>query len=575
MKKFCLVLVVSLLFVFTACGSSSKTVEKESNVDAEPAEEEITDEDETVEETAEVPDPEPVEEGKKQGELGGECYPNETCNKGLECDTKNNVCIEEAAEPEDDSDNADSGAEENTDDSDTGSETPEKTPAEKCVAAGGNWDEANSLCQKMTLCSANPLHSEYNSVDRITQTWDGTSWLPSSTAVYNDEASTTECRFKCAENYFWNDAECVSPCDPNPCESDANSTHECIAHALDQHECVCNDKYFWKDGICREPMSVGNVCTGLTKCYTNAEEISCSELGEEFSGEDAEAAEAGQCTPPSFTPGDGSIEGQVIIFDNNTRLEWQQNISTDLYTWGQAENYCGILSGGDWRLPTPKELYTIVDNSRTNPAINPDFFPGTPSGYFWSSVPFDENHVWGINFSNGSDSTTRSIASGFYNEEKAYVRCVRGEPLKNSQFTAMTVEGGDTFYTDKTTDLMWQKAYASSVNWQQALDHCKKPYAGYSDWRLPNKNELISIINFEKGTSVPLSDFPDMSSENDLYWSSTTSSAGYAWMVGYSNKSSGILSDTTATTVTTANVTSTSTSSGLTSIPHYARCVRN
>ena len=361
MTKFCFVLVLCLLFVTAACGSNSKADEEalngEDTVDAEPVEEEISDKDEaeTVvenDETAEVSDSEPAEEEKKQGELGGECYPNETCNKGLECDIKNNVCIEETIE--------------SADDSDIDNETPEKTPPEKCVEAGGNWDEANSLCQRMTLCSANPQNSEYNSVDRITQTWDGTLWLPSSTAVYNDETSTTECRFKCKEKYFWNDAECVSPCDPNPCESDANSTHECIAHALDQYECKCNDKYFWKDGICREPMSVGNVCTGLTKCYTTVEEISCSELGEEFSGEDAEAAEAGQCTPPSFTPGNG-IEGQIVIFDNNTRLEWQQNISTDLHTWEQAKEYCGILSGGDWRLPTPKELYTIVDNSRTNP----------------------------------------------------------------------------------------------------------------------------------------------------------------------------------------------------------------
>ena len=32
----------------------------------------------------------------KQGERGGKCYPNETCNKGLTCDTKHNVCIKAA-----------------------------------------------------------------------------------------------------------------------------------------------------------------------------------------------------------------------------------------------------------------------------------------------------------------------------------------------------------------------------------------------------------------------------------------------------------------------------------------------
>ena len=32
---------------------------------------------------------------KKMGEVGGECYPNETCNKGLTCNTKENICFRE------------------------------------------------------------------------------------------------------------------------------------------------------------------------------------------------------------------------------------------------------------------------------------------------------------------------------------------------------------------------------------------------------------------------------------------------------------------------------------------------
>ena len=35
------------------------------------------------------------------GKLGGECYPNETCDKGLLCDTENNICIEDPDNPTD------------------------------------------------------------------------------------------------------------------------------------------------------------------------------------------------------------------------------------------------------------------------------------------------------------------------------------------------------------------------------------------------------------------------------------------------------------------------------------------
>lgn len=47
---------------------------------------------------------------------------------------------------------------------------------------------------------------QWNSVSRIAQTWDWTKakWLPDRKAVFNDEASTTECRFNCKfSNYEW------------------------------------------------------------------------------------------------------------------------------------------------------------------------------------------------------------------------------------------------------------------------------------------------------------------------------------------------------------------------------------
>ena len=100
-------------------------------------------------------------------------------------------------------------------------------------------------------------------------------------------------------------------------------------------------------------------------------------------------------------------------------------------------------------------------------------------------------------------------------------------------FNSTTVNG-DIIVTDTETDLVWQKTYVSGKTWQQALSYCEElTYAGYSDWRLPNKNELSSLINYAK--SNPASDFPDMPSED--FWSSTTYVMEYhpydAWYVGF------------------------------------------
>ena len=88
--------------------------------------------------------------------------------------------------------------------------------------------------------------------------------------------------------------------------------------------------------------------------------------------------------------------------------------------------------------------------------------------------------------------------------------------------------------TDTETGLIWQKTYVSGKTWQQALSYCESlTYAGYSDWRLPDKNELASLINYEK--YYPASDFPDMPSK--YFWSSSTyvNYTDYAWGVGFGN----------------------------------------
>ena len=87
---------------------------------------------------------------------------------------------------------------------------------------------------------------------------------------------------------------------------------------------------------------------------------------------------------------------------------------------------------------------------------------------------------------------------------------------------------------DKATGLEWTKEYAAAKTWQQALDYCEAlNYAGNTDWKLPNSNELISLINIKKYN--PASDFP--SAATGYFWSSSScvSAASSAWIVYFSN----------------------------------------
>ena len=106
---------------------------------------------------------------------------------------------------------------------------------------------------------------------------------------------------------------------------------------------------------------------------------------------------------------------------------WRQEGSSDEMTWEQALAYCEDMDFGgytDWRLPTIKELRSIVDYSRFSPAINTTYFHNTSNtvaSLYWSSTTNagGGGGVWVVVFYYGCDTSTSKGNSG-------YVRAVRG-----------------------------------------------------------------------------------------------------------------------------------------------------
>jgi hypothetical protein len=110
------------------------------------------------------------------------------------------------------------------------------------------------------------------------------------------------------------------------------------------------------------------------------------------------------------------------ITDTLTGLIWQKEATEETMTWEKAQEYCENLSLNgytDWRLPAVKELLSLVDYSRYNPATK---MPNTSSSFYWSSTTYayNTNLAWGVYFSNGNDSYD-------YKDNSNYVRAVRGE----------------------------------------------------------------------------------------------------------------------------------------------------
>ena len=85
--------------------------------------------------------------------------------------------------------------------------------------------------------------------------------------------------------------------------------------------------------------------------------------------------------------------------------------------------------------------------------------------------------------------------------------------------------------SDSSSNLEWQDAYSDNNNsikdttWQSAIDYCENlSLNGQNDWRLPNKNELLSIVDYTKSSPSIAEQFTNTS--NNYYWSSTTPRIG-------------------------------------------------
>jgi hypothetical protein len=103
-------------------------------------------------------------------------------------------------------------------------------------------------------------------------------------------------------------------------------------------------------------------------------------------------------------------------------------------------------------------------------------------------------------------------------------------------------DNGDGTVTDRVTGLMWEKAVPSGTyTWGDAAtagtaqNYCAGlTLAGHSDWRLPSKIELVSIV--DTSTSNPAIEttyFP--STPIGFYWASTQShgNQGGSWSVDF------------------------------------------
>lgn len=318
------------------------------------------------------------------------------------------------------------------------------------------------------------------------------------------------------------------------------------------------------------------VDTGQTVCYGAGREAllsSCPGPGDAYYGQDANYPG----TAPAYRDnGDGTVSDLI------TGLMWQKGSLANV-AWGDAPGAAAKATTGghaDWRVPTIKELYSLMNFQGTTghargffeapsdakPFIDTRFFdfeyptsgstgrsqPRYIDAQYISSAAYTGRTMhgnptfFGVNFADGRikgyPQRGRADGAGWY------LRLVRGNPQYGRNDFA---DNGDGTVTDRATGLVWMRVDSGDptlrgalgrtryrdgrMDWPEALRFCEGlSFVGKADWRLPDAKELQSLLDYTRSPQATRSAaidplfaataITDEAGKLDFagYWTSTT-----------------------------------------------------
>jgi hypothetical protein len=146
------------------------------------------------------------------------------------------------------------------------------------------------------------------------------------------------------------------------------------------------------------------------------------------------ASFSAQGDPAASSPSErfvAALDGAAVK-DLQTGFTWEQSPDFSYSVWTEAIVRCqGKTVGGQsgWRLPSIKELSTLIDSSQKDPALplgHP--FGNNKSSIFWSSTPSETDDMvsWHVSFFTGEVVT----------DQKSQTRrawCMLGETVPRRQ----------------------------------------------------------------------------------------------------------------------------------------------
>ncbi|NCC24047.1 MAG: DUF1566 domain-containing protein [Deltaproteobacteria bacterium] len=278
--------------------------------------------------------------------------------------------------------------------------------------------------------------------------------------------------------------------------------------------------------------------TGQSRCFdTHGRPVFCP-----GSGQDGEF-QLGAALPSTER---FSVQGPTVL-DHLTGLTFLRDAAPFTFplSWKETRQAMTELNarapGGhdDWRLPTRRELASLVHFGSANPALPSTHpFENVFSGKYWTATDWAGNPdlAWFVQFSGGRE----------FFEEKS--RPCMAWPVRGNWPGSENLKAKNRFKIandvvfDPATGLTWapKADLCGPCDWDGALQAVamirQANHLGRNDWRLPNIRELLSLVDTDRHSPALPSVHP-FTELGEVYWSSTSSSMEPNWaMCLYLNK---------------------------------------
>lgn len=304
--------------------------------------------------------------------------------------------------------------------------------------------------------------------------------------------------------------------------------------------------------------------TGQDRCY--------DEMGRELDCDpgiqDGRFRYGRQWPKPRF-----EADGELVL-DRLTGLTWPRNANLGDFpmTWPEAlafvrqMNREQALGYSDWRMPNRRELRSLMSYQAKRPALPDDhLFQEVVLGWYWTSTSAAINpaYAWYVHMEGArmfygrkdqyyllwpvrAGDATRLARTG---QERCYDHAGRniacagtsqdGELRFGVTWPEPRFQVLEEVVQDRLTSLIWLRDADLSrgpVPWKKALETVEelrgKGFAGRKDWRLPNVNELESLVDCAEHHPALQAGHP-FTQVGEGYWSSTTSffETDWAWVL--------------------------------------------